>query len=136
MLTAARLFNWDSLAADYLEDFLDEAENFDVSTDAVMYEIIDSGGEITDLSSWYRTVIYLTFNSIMRGLEDYLNENYRDAAFYDKIISKIYDMKREFYPYINYEHSCYNNVLDNIYLLKDRNSVYEDIIHRLLSIIS
>ena len=128
MIEITDLMGWGYLDVRALREFLDEAENFDIYISDVREDIINCGGDITDINDWIYSVKVLTFNAVMDELEAYVEENIEDN---EDLLNEIENLRDNFSPFINYLDSHFNNLLDDIDLTDDKVKIFETIIKEL-----
>lgn len=125
MLEIADLMDWGNLDVGALEEFLDEAENFDIYTSDVREDIINCGGDIAEINDWIYSVKVLTFNAVMDELEAYVEENIEAN---EDLLNEIENLRDNFSPFINCFDSHFNNLLDDIDLTDDKDKIFKTII--------
>lgn len=128
MIEITDLMGWGYLDVGALREFLDEAENFDIYISDVREDIINCGGDITDINDWIYSVKVLTFNAVMDELEAYVEENIDDN---EDLLNEIENLRDNFSPFINYFNSHFNNLLDDIDLTDDKDKIFKTIIKKL-----
>ena len=135
-LSIVDLMGWGFLDVEELERRVEVAENFGVEIDEIKEGIEEFSNDNTaflDINNWIYSTMTLTFNEVMRGLEQYIEEtpkNMEDLIIEEReeIKNKIEELKDNFSPFINCIDSWYDNLLDNIDLTRHTEEVYNDII--------
>lgn len=120
MLDLTDILGWGSLDVEKLEEYLEIAQKFNIDIYDIREDIKGYGGDITDINSWFYSVINFIFNNVMDEVEKSTDDK--------TILEKVDELRNNFSPYINYMDSWFDNFLDNIDLNQDKENIIKDVI--------